>query len=112
MKSHDKKNPIPQLITGKPNTNHTVLRVTFNINVYIIYIYIYQSINTCYKFYKSYIRQYKIKPYEKNTMACLSERGGGVQPDVATRKKGLISAVVVTSELKPCGNVSTLLSRR
>eukprot|EP00435_Cladocopium_sp_Y103_P010477 s1104_g2.t1 len=27
----------------------------------------------------------------------------GVQPDVATRKKGLISAVVVTSELKPCG---------
>ena len=68
MKSHDKKNPIPQLITGKPNTNHTVLRVTFNINVY--YIYIYQSINNCYKFYKSYIRQYKIKPYEKNTMAC------------------------------------------
>ena len=27
---------------------------------------------------------------------------GGVQPDMATRKKGLISAVVVTSELKPC----------
>lgn len=30
---------------------------------------------------------------------------GGDGPDVATRRKGLISAVVVTSELKSCGGL-------